>query len=54
MSQRRAQLLDVQCLRMDLGVTRGKLALLGGERVLQRGRERAQGLGIRRQRSGCR
>ena len=33
--QRRAQLLDVQRLRMDLGVTRGKLALLGGERVLQ-------------------
>jgi hypothetical protein len=44
--QRRAQLLDVQRLRMDLGVTRGKLALLGGERLLQRGREDPQGLGI--------
>lgn len=52
--QRRAQLLDVQRLGMDLGVPRGKLALLGGERLLQRNREDPQGLGIGRQRSGCR
>jgi hypothetical protein len=52
--QRRAQLLDVQRLGVDLGVPRRQFALLGRERRLQRGRERAQGLGIGGQRSGCR
>ena len=52
--QRRAQLLDVQRLGVDLGVPRRQFALLGRERRLQRGRERVQGLGIGGQRSGCR
>ncbi len=47
--QRRSQLLDVQRLGVDLGITRRELAVLGRKRLLQRDRERTQSCRIRRE-----